>query len=73
MIINTTTFAEAQALVSPLFVPLQTASMSESQVVSTIIDDRDPDIQYLPDTTDWTVHTNQAAQWQLYGNTDTFR
>lgn len=47
--------------------------MSESQVVSTIIDDRDPDILYLPDATVWTVHTNQAAQWQLYGNTDTFR
>jgi hypothetical protein len=44
-----------------------------SKVVTTIIDDRDADILYLPDATDWTVHTNQLPQLQLYGNTDTFR
>jgi hypothetical protein len=58
---------------SCLFVPLQTANMSESTVVSTIVDDRDPSILYLPDASDWTVHTQVGAQFQLHGNTDTFR
>lgn len=47
--------------------------MSESTVVSTIIDDRDASILYLPDPSDWTVHTQVGAQYQLNGNTDTFR
>lgn len=47
--------------------------MSESTVVSTIIDDRDPSILYLPDTSDWTVHTQVGAQYQLHGDSDTFR
>lgn len=68
-------FRRGSALVSCLVppCPLQTASMSESQVVSTIIDDRDPGILYLPDPSDWTVHTEVGAQYQLHGNTDTFR
>ena len=62
-------FAEAQRLSRP-FVPLQTSSMSESQIVSTIIDDRDPTILYQPDASDWTV---RADQTQLWGNSDTSR
>ena len=47
--------------------------MSESTVVSTIIDDRDPSILYLPDASDWTVETQVDAQYQLHGDSDTFR
>jgi hypothetical protein len=46
--------------------------MSESQVVSTIIDDRDPSILYA-DASDWQVRTQVGAQSQLHGNTETFR
>jgi len=63
---------EARRLAGPsLFAPLQTACMSESQVVSTTIDDRDPNILYLPDPSDWTVRTLVGAQ--LHGDTDTSR
>ena len=46
--------------------------MSSSNLVSEIIDDRDPTIRYLPDTTEWTVCTHAEPAWQLYNNSDTF-
>lgn len=45
--------------------------MSSTNLVSTIIDDRDPVIQYSPDAA-WTTCTHAPAAWRLYNNSDTF-
>ena len=45
--------------------------MSSLKLVSTIIDDRDPAIQYLPNASAWTG-THAEAAWRLYNNSDTF-
>ena len=45
--------------------------MSSSNLVSVIIEDRDPTIQYLPNTTEWIVCTHAELAWRLYNSSDT--
>jgi len=56
---------------SPLS-PFMSVETSSPNLVSTIIDDRDPSVQYLPKSAEWTVCTHAEPAWRLYNNSDTF-
>ena len=58
-------------LVPPLLSPLL-VEMSSPALVSTIIDDRNPAIQYLPNAAAWSFCTDAEAAWHLYNNSDTY-
>jgi hypothetical protein len=46
--------------------------MSSVDLVSTIVDDRDPAIHYLPNAEAWSICTHAEESWRLYNNSDTF-